>query len=81
MILSSITLTYQLLFQTSAGRPGAGMPKRRREEDGDENCGQALLKTHVSQKEVNLGVLQERNMQAVYNKVKELYLNQILKAL
>ena len=45
------------------------MPKRRREEEGDENCGQALLKTHVSQKEVNLGVLQERNMQAVYNKV------------
>jgi len=48
------------------------MPKRRREEEGDENCGQALLKTHVSQKEVNLGVLQERNMQAVYNKTREL---------
>ena len=32
------------------------MPKRRRSED-EENSGHGLLKTHVSQKEVNMGVL------------------------
>ena len=43
------------------------MGKRPRSED-DENCGQGLVKTHVSEKEVNMGVLQEKNMQNVYNK-------------
>ena len=46
--------------------------KRARSED-DENCGgQSLLKTHVSEREVNLGVLQERRMQDVYNKTMEM---------
>jgi len=43
------------------------MGKRPRSED-DENCGQGLVKTHVSEKEVNMGVLKEKNMQNVYNK-------------
>ena len=43
------------------------MGKRARSED-DENCGQSLVKTHVSEKEVNMGVLREKNMQNVYNK-------------
>ena len=48
------------------------MGKRARSED-DENCGgQSLLKTHVSEREVNLGVLQERRMQDVYNKTMEM---------
>ena len=48
------------------------MGKRARSED-DENCGgQGLLKTHVSEREVNLGVLQERRMQDVYNKTMEM---------
>ena len=48
------------------------MGKRPRSED-DENCGgQGLLKTHVSEREVNLGVLQERRMQDVYNKTMEM---------
>lgn len=42
------------------------MGKRSRSED-DENHG-GLRKTHVSEREVNLGVLQERKMQEVYNK-------------
>lgn len=45
------------------------MGKRPRSED-DENCGQGLLKTHVSEKEVNMGVLKEKNMQHVYNKTR-----------
>ena len=44
------------------------MGKRPRSEDDDENCGQGLVKTHVSEKEVNMGVLKEKNMQNVYNK-------------
>jgi len=43
------------------------MGKRPRSED-DENCGQGLVKNHISEKEVNMGVLKERNMQEVYNK-------------
>ena len=35
------------------------MPKRRRSDEDEENSGgQGLLKTHVSQKDVNMGVLQ-----------------------
>ena len=41
------------------------MGKRPRSEDDD--CG-TLRKTHVSEREVNLGVLQEIKMQDVYNK-------------
>jgi len=44
------------------------MGKRPRSED-DENYGcEGLRKTHISEREVNLGVLQERKMQDVYNK-------------
>ena len=45
----------------------ADMGKRRRSDD-DENCGGQLQKNHISEKEVNMGVLQERNMAEVYNK-------------
>ena len=44
------------------------MPKRPRSEDDENYEGHGLLKTHISQKEVNMGVLQEKNMQEVYNK-------------
>ena len=44
------------------------MGKRARSED-DENCGgEGLRKMHISEREVNNGVLQERKMQEVYNK-------------
>ena len=43
------------------------MGKRARSED-DENSGQGLMKMHVSEKEVNMGILQEKRMQNVYNK-------------
>ena len=44
------------------------MGKRTRSED-DENCGgEGLRKMHISEREVNNGVLQERKMQEVYNK-------------
>ena len=46
------------------------MGKRPRSED-DENYG-CLVKTHVSEKEVNMGVLQEKNMQQVYNKTMQM---------
>ena len=50
--LKSMNLNYKL--QTNK------MPKRRRSEDEENSGGHGLLKTHVSQKEVNMGVLQVR---------------------
>lgn len=43
------------------------MPKRARSDD-DENYSGGLVKTHVSQKEVNLGVLREQNMAKVHER-------------
>ena len=48
------------------------MGKRPRSEDDENYGGHGLLKTHVSEREVNMGVLQERNMQAVYNKTMQM---------
>jgi len=42
------------------------MPKRGRSETDEEHLG-CLVKNHISQKEVNTGVLQEKNMQVVFN--------------
>jgi len=56
------------VFRHTRSDTGQRMGKRPRSEDDDENCGQGLLKTHVSEKEVNMGVLKEKNMQNVYNK-------------
>ena len=47
------------------------MGKRPRSESDEENYG-CLVKTDVSEKEVNLGVLQEQNMQQVYNKTMQM---------
>jgi len=43
------------------------MPKRGRSETDDEHLG-CLVKNHISQKEVDTGVQQQQNMQAVFNK-------------
>ncbi len=43
------------------------MPKRlRSEEEGFSSCG--LLKNHISEREVNSGVLQQERMKSVYEK-------------